>query len=73
MYERAYARYGTDDLEPVLGENIFSAGGFQGHTIPNYVTLLENGLDGMLEKVNFWAERNVKDQEMLIFTKQTES
>ncbi|MBP3348769.1 MAG: hypothetical protein J6L92_08445, partial [Clostridia bacterium] len=32
----------------VCEEGMLMAGGFQGHTIPNYVTLLENGLDGML-------------------------
>ena len=48
-------------------EGMFMAGGFQGHTIPNYVTLLENGLDGMLEKIDFWAKYNVKDKDSADF------
>ena len=51
----------------VCHEDMFWAGGYQGHTIPNYVTLLENGLDGMLEKIDFWAKLNAKDQDTADF------
>ncbi|MBE5817870.1 MAG: hypothetical protein E7312_02310 [Clostridiales bacterium] len=51
----------------VCNEDMFWAGGYQGHTIPNYVTLLENGLDGMLQKIDFWAKLNAKDQDTADF------
>lgn len=56
-----------DDYRQVCNEGMFWAGGYQGHTIPNYVTLLQNGLDGMLEKIDFWAKLNVKDQDSADF------
>lgn len=52
-----------DDYRQVCNEGMFWAGGYQGHTIPNYVTLLQNGLDGMLDKIDFWAKYNVKDKD----------
>lgn len=52
-----------DDYREVCKEGMFWAGGYQGHTIPNYVTLLQNGLDGMLDKIDFWAKYNVKDKD----------
>ena len=51
----------------VCEEGMLMAGGFQGHTIPNYVTLLENGLDSMLEKIDFWARLNAKDKDTADF------
>lgn len=47
--------------------SMFSAGGYQGHTVPNYVTLLENGLDGMLEKIDKYAAMNANGQETADF------
>ena len=55
-------RYGAEHYRKITSEGMFWAGGYQGHTIPNYVTLLENGLDGMLEKINFWEKHNAEDQ-----------
>lgn len=56
--------------EPVFGPNVrlfseeglFIAGGYQGHTIPNYQTLLDLGLDGVLEKIRHWKSINAKDE-----------
>lgn len=56
--------------EPVFGPNVrlfedeglFVAGGYQGHTIPNYPTLLELGLDGVLEKLRRYEEINAGDE-----------
>ncbi len=53
-----------DELEKL---GLFWAGGYQGHTLPNYVTLLTNGLDGMLEKIDKYAKINAKDQETADF------
>ncbi len=53
-----------DELERL---GMFWAGGYQGHTLPNYVTLLTNGLDGMLEIIDKYAAINVKDQETADF------
>ena len=46
----------------VASDSIFSAGGYQGHTIPNYYTLLERGLDGMLEYIDECEAKNNRDQ-----------
>ena len=63
----AKRRYGAAQYRAVKEEKIFHAGGYQGHTIPNYVTLLELGLDGVLAKIDFWAEKNARDQETADF------
>jgi len=60
-------RCGAEAYQAITKEKLFDAGSYQGHTIPNYVTLLENGLDGMLEKIDFWAKKNQRDQETADF------
>ncbi|MBR6735663.1 MAG: pyruvate formate lyase family protein, partial [Oscillospiraceae bacterium] len=55
-------KYGRELFDAIRSEQIFSEG-YQGHTIPNYVTLFDLGLDGVLDKVNYWAEKNVKDKD----------
>lgn len=55
-------RYGKELFNTILDEHIFYFG-YQGHTIPKYTTLLDLGLDGVLDKVNYWADKNVKDKE----------
>ncbi len=55
--------YGKDFFWHVVMDGVYSAGGFQGHTVPNYFTLLEKGLDGMLEKIDKYAAINAKDKE----------
>ena len=42
---------------------MFAAGGYQGHTVPNYVTLLDNGLDGMLDLIDKYATINDRDED----------
>ena len=42
---------------------MFLAGGYQGHTIPNYNILLDNGLDGVLALIDKYATENAKDEE----------
>lgn len=65
--EAACGRYGEEHYRAIKEEKIFSAGGYQGHTIPNYVTLLELGLDGVLAEIDFWAEKNARDTETADF------
>ncbi len=43
-------------------DHVFNAGGYQGHTIPNYFTLLGRGLDGMLEYIDECESKNNRDQ-----------
>lgn len=54
---------GKAGYEAISEDLAFKAGGYQGHTVPNYETLLENGLDGMLELIDRYAQANEKDQE----------
>lgn len=61
------ALVGEEKYAEIEKANIFFAGGYQGHTIPNYATLLENGLDGMLERIDYYAAQNVKDRESADF------
>ena len=58
LYHSAKTLYGKEKLDEMYANRVLKAGGYQGHTIPNYVTLLENGLDGMLEKINYYADKN---------------
>ncbi len=55
--------FGKEKYEALCTDRVFSAGGFQGHTIPNYVTLMANGLDGMLDLINKYAIVNDRDEE----------
>ena len=61
------AHVGETHFNMLESQAMYWAGGYQGHTIPNYVTLLENGLDKMLEKIDFWAKLNAKDQDTADF------
>ena len=54
---------GPEHYEKLTQEKMYWAGGYQGHTLPNYVTLLEQGLDGMLEKIDRYAAQNDRDQQ----------
>ncbi|MBE6569493.1 MAG: hypothetical protein E7658_04665 [Ruminococcaceae bacterium] len=66
--DRAGAAMVGEEIYREIGENhIFHAGDYQGHTLPNYVTLLDNGLDGMLEIIDRYAAQNVKDRETADF------
>lgn len=61
-YRAATAVFGPV-VETIKQEGLFCAGGYQGHTIPNYNTLLELGLDGVLEKVRRYKAINARDEE----------
>lgn len=52
MDECGRAKYGGERYGHICDEGMFWAGGYQGHTIPNYPTLLNTGLDGMLAKID---------------------
>jgi len=54
---------GKDKFNMLAQDSMFYAGGYQGHTVPNYVTLLENGLDGMLALIDKYAAINDRDRE----------
>lgn len=58
---------GKETYDILVKEKMYWAGGYQGHTLPNYVTLLENGLDGMLEIIDRYAAQNTRDQETADF------
>lgn len=58
---------GRELYQILMDDAMIGPGGAQGHTIPNYDTLFENGLDGMLEKIDRYAAVNVKDKEMADF------
>ncbi|MBQ7379028.1 MAG: hypothetical protein IJW70_05035 [Clostridia bacterium] len=53
---------GKEAYQTLGHEWMFNAGGYQGHTIPNYVTLLSRGLDGMLAYIDECAQKNAQDQ-----------
>ncbi len=58
---------GKTAFRALEGDALFHAGGYQGHTVPGYPRLLENGLDGMLELIDRYAAVHVKDQESADF------
>lgn len=67
MHNAGIELLGSKKYSELIATGMFSAGGYQGHTIPNYVTLLTNGLDGMLELIDKYASINVKDRETADF------
>ncbi|MBR4866098.1 MAG: hypothetical protein IKU11_05395 [Clostridia bacterium] len=58
LTQEAAALLGTPRWHGLSREFIFSAGGYQGHTIPSYPRLLEYGLDGMLGYIDECAAKN---------------
>lgn len=67
MHDAGIAMVGEEKYREIEKAHIFHAGGYQGHTIPNYETLLTNGLDGMLERIDYYAAQNIKDEETANF------
>lgn len=63
MHAEGKRLMGEEAYQVLTKENMYWAGGYQGHTLPSYVTLLENGLDGVLEKIDQYAALNDRDQE----------
>lgn len=62
-YRAATAVFGSV-VDTIRWEGLFVAGGYQGHTVPNYHTLLDLGLDGVLEKVRHYKAINTQDSEL---------
>ena len=62
-YRAAIPIYG-DKIRPIMQEGLFAAGGYQGHTIPNYETLLNLGLDGVLNKLERYEKINTHDKDL---------
>lgn len=58
---------GKEAYQTLTDELMFNAGGYQGHTIPNYETLLSRGFDGMLTFIDECAEKNACDKETYDF------
>ena len=58
---------GRTEFRALEKDALFHAGGYQGHTVPDYSRLLENGLDGMLALIDRYAAENVRDQESADF------
>ena len=65
--QAAIDHIGDEKFKALQNEDFMWGGGYQGHTIPNYYTLLENGLDGMLKKIDHYAKINVKDEKSANF------
>ncbi len=60
--------YGEEINKAINNDTLYWAGGYQGHTICNYYTLLDNGLDGMLAKIDRCeSELENKDEESTNF------
>jgi len=59
--------FGEEGYKAFRSDVVFDAGGYQGHTVPSYDRLLENGLDGMLSLIDRWAKKNVRDEESANF------
>ncbi len=58
------ARFFTPEQEDALG-SLFFAGGYQGHTVPDYFRLLRDGIGGTLERVRAY-EANTEDPKKLL-------
>lgn len=63
LVEEGKKIFGEKEYDALCHDALFNAGGYQGHTVPNYYTLLENGLDGILEFIDKYASVNSKNKE----------
>ncbi|MBQ6789789.1 MAG: hypothetical protein IJO81_06365 [Clostridia bacterium] len=66
-----------EEGDRILGEEVYrrgwsaglgGCGGYQGHTVPGYPTLLEYGIDGLLDRISSY-EANTTDEGKLEFYK----
>ncbi len=55
--------FGKEQYRMIGQDCLFSAGGYQGHTVCNYNTLLDNGLDGILAQIDHYAAINSQDED----------
>ena len=64
-----------EEGDRILGEEVYrrgwsaglgGCGGYQGHTVPGYPTLLEYGIDGLLDRISSY-EANTTDEASLYF------
>ncbi|MBR5868864.1 MAG: hypothetical protein IKZ21_05410, partial [Clostridia bacterium] len=58
IFEEARTILDIPQWKAINQEFLFSAGGYQGHTIPSYPRLLEYGLDGMIGYIDECAGKN---------------
>lgn len=47
--------FGKETYDAIRADDLWWVGGYQGHTVPSYPTLLELGLDGVLAKIDRYA------------------
>ena len=52
LFDAPVQLFGRKAADAISDDALWWAGGFQGHTICNYYTLLDNGLDGMIAKID---------------------
>lgn len=61
ILDEADRLFGAEAFAAMSEDFLFAAGGYQGHTICNYPTLLTLGLDGVLEKIDCCAAAAAQD------------
>ena len=52
LHDAGKAFFTPEIYEAIRQDGLWWAGGYQGHTVPDYKTLLTLGLDGLLEKIH---------------------
>ncbi len=67
MLDEADRLFGKEAFAALTEDFLFAAGGYQGHTICNYPTLLALGLDGVLEKIDRCAAAAAQDADTRFF------
>lgn len=58
MHNEGIRRMGETAYQALCDDRMFSAGGYQGHTVPSYDRLLTMGLDGVLEYIDECAKNH---------------
>ena len=58
---------GEEKYEALMADEMFHAGGYQGHTVPGYPLLLELGLDGVLHKIDRYAAVHTQQSQQQMY------
>ncbi len=59
--------FGKETYDAIRADDLWWVGGYQGHTVPSYPTLLDLGLDGVLAKIERYAAEQHDEKADLVY------
>ena len=63
--------FGEETYKAICADDLWWTGGYQGHTVPSYPTLLTLGIDGLIHKIEKYAREPHDDKTDLVYRAST--